>query len=132
MIAQGPTREGGRSQVELAGRKATGKQRGGKREGAGRKKTGKCRDAPHRRRPELSQRHPVHVVLRTWRTWLRTGEMYRAIRRVLVHFYGREDFRVVHLSIQKNHLHFLIEAASRQALSRGMQSLASRCAHAIN
>src|SRR5207248_7181177 len=78
------------------------------------------------------RRHPVHVVLRTWRSWLRTGEMYRAIRRVLVHFYGRDDFRVVHLSIQKNHLHFLIEATDRRALSRGMQSLASRCAHAIN
>jgi REP element-mobilizing transposase RayT len=58
--------------------------------------------------------------------------MYRAMREVLQHFIGRKDFRVCHLSIQENHLHFLIEAANRTALSRGMQSLASRAAHALN
>jgi len=107
-------------------------KRGGKRAGAGRKKTGKCHDAPHRRRPDLSPLHPVHVVLRSHMDWLRTGEMYVAIRRVLPYFYNRADFRICHLSIQKNHIHFLVEAASREALSKGMQSLATRCAHSIN
>jgi putative transposase len=70
--------------------------------------------------------------LRTHIDWLRRGEMYAVIRRVLEHFLGRDDFRICHLSIQKNHIHFLIEAADRKALWKGMQSLASRCAHAIN
>src|SRR5262245_40802490 len=40
------------------------KQRGGKRRGAGRKP--KCRRAgsPHKTRPELKSRYPVHVTLR--------------------------------------------------------------------
>src|SRR5262245_13069835 len=59
---------------------------GGKREGAGRKKSTRWRhDPPHRVRPELSHRHPVHVVLRTTEGVgrLREGVMYRAIRKVL-------------------------------------------------
>ena len=54
------------------------------------------------------------------------------MREVLRHFLGREDFRICHLSIQENHLHFLIEAAGAKALSGGMRSLSSRAAHAIN
>ena len=58
--------------------------------------------------------------------------MYRSIRRVLVRYLGRDDFRVVHISIQSNHLHLLLEAAGKRALSRGMQSLAINCARALN
>jgi REP element-mobilizing transposase RayT len=107
--------------------------RGGYRKNAGRPKTGRCHDAPHRNRPSLSPRHPVHVVLRTHRGLprLRTGPYYRAVRRVLTHFLGRDDFRVVHISIQSNHLHLIVEAADRRALTRSMQSFAIRAARAI-
>jgi REP element-mobilizing transposase RayT len=108
--------------------------RGGRRRNAGRPKTGRCRDAPHRVRPDLSARHPVHVVLRVKERIgrLRTGEMYRVIRRVMERYLGRADFRIVHLSIQHNHLHFLVEAVNRDALRAGMQSLAINCARALN
>ncbi|MGE0548682.1 MAG: transposase [Kofleriaceae bacterium] len=106
---------------------------GGARVGAGRKKLARNHDAPHRTRPELSSRYPVHVVLRVRRGvgQLRRGKMYQAIRRVLQRYLGRADFRVVHLSIQNNHVHFLIESANKRALSRGMQSLAINCARAL-
>ncbi len=68
----------------------------------------------------------------TYLSWLRTGKMYKAIREVLRGYLGRVDFRVCHLSIQKNHLHFLIEVSDRKALTRGMQSLSSRAANALN
>jgi REP element-mobilizing transposase RayT len=45
---------------------------------------------------------------------------------------SRGDFRLVHFSVQDNHLHLIVEAADREALSRGMQGLAIRCARAIN
>ena len=107
--------------------------RGGKREGAGRKKTGRRHDAPHRVRPELSPKHPVHVVLRAQRriSW-RTGQMYRVLWRVLCAFLGRDDFRVVHVSIQRNHLHLLVEARDRYALTEGIKSFATRVARAFN
>jgi REP element-mobilizing transposase RayT len=108
---------------------------GGKREGAGRKKSPLRRhDPPHRARPELSHRHPVHVVLRTAEgvRRLRQGVMYRALRRMLHRYLGQQDFRVVHISIQHNHLHLLVEAADRQVLTRRMQSFAINAARAIN
>jgi hypothetical protein len=39
---------------------------------------------------------------------------------------------VVHASIQHNHLHFLVEAEDRRALTRGMQALAISLARRIN
>ncbi len=109
-------------------------RRGGARPGAGRKKSGRRHDPPHRRRPALDARHPVHVVMRVPKVFmpLRTGETYRSVRRVLPHFLGREDFSVVHVSIQHNHLHFLVEARDRRALTHGMQSLNIRLARSIN
>ncbi len=110
-------------------------KRGGKRAGAGRKKTGMCRDVPHRARPELDERHPLHVVVRMRkerRIGLRRGRMYTRMRKVIVRYLGRDDFRIVHLSIQQNHVHLIVEAASRRALSRGMQSFTINAARAIN
>jgi hypothetical protein len=52
--------------------------------------------------------------------------------RRVIGLFGRDDFRIVHLSIQGNHLHHLIEAADRRSLSRGMRSLSINLARAIN
>jgi putative transposase len=106
---------------------------GGRRAGAGRKRTNKRRGGPHRARPELSPRHPVHVTLRARTLFpeLRRRDYYAIIRKVLEHYLGREDFRVVHGSIQNTHFHFLIEARSKRALTRGMQSLAIRLSLAL-
>jgi len=41
-------------------------------------------------------------------------------------------FRVVHFSVQTDHVHLLVEADGRLALTRGAQGLAIRCARAIN
>jgi len=110
------------------------KTHGGARKGAGRKKTGRCLDAPHRARPELEKHHPLHVVLRTRKDVprLRRGPVYRAIDRALRRTLGEHAFRVVHTSIQHNHLHFLVEADDKHALSRGMRSLTITAALAIN
>src|SRR5262249_27184310 len=109
-------------------------KRGGARPGAGRKKTGRNHDAPHRKRPPLSPTHPVHVVwrVRKWYPWLRRGPIYHALRRVLERYLGRADFRVVHVSIQNTHLHFLVEAIDRRALSHGLHSLAINAARAFH
>jgi REP element-mobilizing transposase RayT len=113
---------------------STKKRHGGRRAGAGRKKSRELRfDPSHARRPELSFKHPVHVVLRTnWRVSLRERRGYEAIRRVLFHCLGGHDFRVVHISIQRNHIHLIVEATNKDALSRGMQRFAIRAARAIN
>ena len=108
-------------------------KRGGKRPGAGRPRKAHQHDAPHRARPSLSPKIPVHVVLRTtsWTPRLRCGPTYRALRRVLERYLGRDDFRIAHISIQHNHVHLLVEARDRRALTRGMQSFAINAARAI-
>lgn len=108
---------------------------GGRRDGAGRKRNPHRREPAHRARPEHKARHPVHVVLRTrgdvgrLRRRLVFQAVKRAMRRMLV---SASSFRVVHASIQHKHLHLLVEADSKQALSRGMQALAINAAKAIN
>ena len=44
----------------------------------------------------------------------------------------RFGFRLVHYSVQGNHLHFIVEANDRRALSQGMQALTVRMARALN
>ena len=85
-------------------------------------------------RPELSSKHGVHAMLRTLPSVprLRQRAAYQAIRAALVHFLEADDFRVVHISIQRNHIHLIVEAANKQALRRGMQRLAIRAARALN
>jgi REP element-mobilizing transposase RayT len=63
---------------------------------------------------------------------LRNHHIYRKVHRVLRHFLGREAFRVVHVSIQNQHLHLLVEAQHRKALARNMQSLTIRLQRQIN
>jgi putative transposase len=45
---------------------------------------------------------------------------------------SRGAFRVVHYSVQADHVHLVVEAVDRTALSRGMQGLAIRLARAFN
>ena len=44
----------------------------------------------------------------------------------------RVDFRITQFSVQGDHLHLVVEADSKQALSRGMQGLAIRIARRVN
>ena len=107
---------------------------GGRRAGAGRRRDPKRHDPPHRARPAHVARYPLHIVLRTRPEVgrLRRGPIYRAVRGALVRIGEREGIRIVHLSIQHNHLHLLVEASSAAGLSRGMQALSILAARAIN
>lgn len=44
----------------------------------------------------------------------------------------RRGFRLVHYSVQANHLHLLVEGRDRERLARGLQGLAVRIARALN
>ena len=87
----------------------------------------------HRARPALDARHPVLVTLRARGgvDWLRTPVAYRALESALAAASG-ETFRVVHFSVQTDHVHLIVEADSSDALSRGLRGLTIRCALAVN
>jgi len=53
-------------------------------------------------------------------------------RAALVAGSSKEGFRICHFSIQRNHIHFIVEATSAAALARGMQGLQVRLARRLN
>ncbi len=106
---------------------------GGKRRGAGRKPSGRKVGVPHRARPAHDARHPLHVTLRASQGLpsLRTDTVFYAIRRGLGQG-SRGGLRVLQFSVQRDHVHLLVEALDVRALSRGIQGLAIRIAKALN
>jgi REP element-mobilizing transposase RayT len=123
-----------------------GQRRGGARVGAGRKPNDGVkrtrRAEPHKARPLAKARFPRHVVLRIVPTLgsLRKRHIYSALRIATIAVALRElayddvngAFRIIHISIQKTHIHMLVEADNKLAMSRGMQSFMISAAKHIN
>jgi putative transposase len=107
---------------------------GGKRKGAGRKPNAAKAGVSHLRRPEFAARHPVHVTMRLLSGvgFLRAFSRARAIEDALRAVKDRFGMRVVHYSIQGNHLHLIVEVDDPSALSHAIQGLAVRLARALN
>lgn len=121
-------------QQELTYLDKNGQHRGGKRPGAGRPKSGKFASQPHKKRVRLKPSEPVQVTIRAVKEVgrLRNFEAYHALRKAVVATFTRDNFRIVHISIQGTHVHLLIEADDRMALARGMQAFQISAAKHLN
>ncbi|HEY6910167.1 MAG TPA: transposase, partial [Myxococcales bacterium] len=64
--------------------------------------------------------------------YLRSYQRAKIIEDALRAARERVGVRVIHYSIQGNHLHLIVEAESPEALSRAMQGLATRLARRLN
>jgi putative transposase len=108
--------------------------RGGYRAKAGRKPGRRSLRVPHVRRPDLSRHQAVHVTLHLCEGLpsLRRPRSSRLCEAVFRAERDRKGFRLVHYAIRSNHLHLVCEADHRQALSGGIQRLASRLARRLN
>jgi REP element-mobilizing transposase RayT len=89
---------------------------------------------PHRARPLHRAGEPVHVTLRARIAPLRSQFLFPTLRLALVRAARRdpERFRIVHFSIQKDHIHLLVEAEDKRALSSGIRGLMIRVARYAN
>ena len=107
---------------------------GGRRKGAGPKPRGERAGVSHRERAPLASRFPVAVTLRVKAGLpsLRDLREFAAVRGAIVAGCERAGFRLVHFSVQSNHVHLLAEGSCRSSLSRGMQGLAIRMARGLN
>jgi len=116
-------------QLKLAAR-----TRGGYRTGAGRPKGRSKHYVPHVRRPRVTAKDVTHITLSCVAgiPSLRRPVPYRLIREIFAAEGKRKGFRLVHFSIRRTHIHLVCEADSAQALSRGVQRLASRIARRLN
>jgi REP element-mobilizing transposase RayT len=86
----------------------------------------------HVRRPPVPGHCPAHVTLRLRSVTpsLRSRPFLRQLRPSLRKACERKGFRVVHYSVQSNHLHLLVESAGKEALGRGMKAISARVARA--
>jgi REP element-mobilizing transposase RayT len=127
--------------LDKAGKKVRD-PRGGKRKGAGRKPNNGVRAGmPHGPRPSITASYPLHVTLKVQPivSTLRDFDIYPAFEKatMIAARFGQtmadeQWFQIVHLSIQSNHIHLLVEASDGDALARGMQSFQISAAKWIN
>ena len=88
----------------------------------------------HRQRERIVARVPVHVTIRLRRgiPTLRQPRFVRRFRSSLSEACVRHGFRVVHYSIQRDHVHLLIEAQTNHSIACGMKSVGARIGKLAN
>jgi REP element-mobilizing transposase RayT len=125
----------GQNRGRRRGEKWRGKQPGRKPKRSGRP------GSPHKMRASFKAGQPLHVVLGVNPAVgsLRKRFMYRALRAATIaaalrelHFAERGAFRIVHISIQRTHVHLIVEADHKAALSSGLQGFQISAAKHIN
>jgi REP element-mobilizing transposase RayT len=106
---------------------------GGPRLGAGRPQGDR---ESHDRRPVVDKYCPQHITLRAVRGApnLRAWTVARVIGTVLKKIAANPRYiRVTHFSIQRNHMHFIVESPEGNVgLARGMQRVTAWIARAVN
>lgn len=107
---------------------------GGRRRGAGRKPKGAVAGVSHSTRARHLHRCPAHVTVKLRRglPLLRRPSEYATLRRAFTKGADRFGFRLIHYAVLNEHMHFVVEAKDRRALTRGLQGLLIRIAKALN
>jgi REP element-mobilizing transposase RayT len=110
------------------------RRHGGKRKGAGRKPKNAEAGIPHRQRSAKKRSEPLHVTVRLadGLPSLRRGDALKLVLAALSASSDRHGMRIIHYSVQGNHLHLLVEADDRACVARGMNALLSPLARALN
>lgn len=94
--------------------------RGGRRPGSGRRRL-HSKGVAHRSREIVRLKTPMHINFK-YRTYIKNKECLRLLKRAIVNsrFMG---LRVIHFSMQTNHIHLIVEAENNEILTKGMRSL---------
>lgn len=82
----------------------------------------------------MAARFPCHLTLKVRGEIpsLRSVRLVRELERSFAAACERGRFRLVHYSVQSDHLHAIVEVASSRDLASGMKSIAARLARAVN
>lgn len=80
------------------------------------------------------ERHPLHITLNIAKGCynLRSQRGFACVHRALAAEQRRGTLRVVHYSVQGNHVHLIAEAHNRVVLGRRMKGFGIRFARAVN
>lgn len=93
---------------------------GGRRTGSGRKRI-HSKGVAHRTREKVSSRTPCHVNFK-FRCNIKNKFALRLLKRAIVRARST-GLRIIHFSLQSNHVHLIIEPVSKDILTKGMRSL---------
>ncbi len=82
----------------------------------------------------MRKKEVLHLTLKLRRGLqsLRRGKTFEAITRSFYKYSLREGFRLVHFSVQHDHLHLIAEADSKAGLTQAMQRLMVSLARQLN
>ena len=93
---------------------------GGRRPDSGRKRK-HSRGVSHRKREKITQHLPCHINFK-YRTFIRTETLLEHLILAIMKA-QKHSFRVIHFSLQSNHVHLIAEAHNNAVLETGMRSL---------
>lgn len=93
---------------------------GGRRPGSGRKRI-HSKGVAHREREKVVSKTPLHINFK-FRAQIRNKLCLRLLKRAILNSRSH-GLRILHFSLQHNHIHLIVEAESNLILTRGMRSL---------
>ena len=93
---------------------------GGRRSKSGRTKI-HSKGVAHRTREKVNHRLPLHINFK-YRINVRNKEALRILKRAVLNSRAK-GLKVLHYSLQSNHMHFIVEAVDNRILESGMRSL---------
>lgn len=102
---------------------------GGRRPGCGRKRI-HSKGVAHRLREKVSIKTPLHINFK-YRLHIRNKEKLKLLKKAILNS-QRHGLRVLHYSLQSNHVHLMIEATDSKTLTKGMRSITVTMARGIN
>jgi len=95
-------------------------KRGGRRPGSGRKRI-HSKGVSHQRRERVTTKQALHVNFKV-RTSIRNKECLQILKRSIQNARSH-GLRVLHFSLESNHIHLILEASNNTVLTKGMRSL---------
>jgi REP element-mobilizing transposase RayT len=95
-------------------------KRGGRRPGAGRKRI-HSKGVSHLKRETVSKRSPQHINFK-FKSFIRNKDCLKLLKRSIQNA-QKMGLKVIHFSLQSNHVHLITEAENNEVLTKGMRSL---------
>jgi hypothetical protein len=94
--------------------------RGGRRPNSGRKRI-HSKGVAHRTRERVKAKQLLHVNFK-YRLNIKNKMSLRFLKRAILHARSK-NLKVIHFSLQSNHIHLILEASSNFVLTQGMRAL---------
>ena len=103
--------------------------RGGRRPGAGRKRI-HSKGVSHLKRETVTKRTPQHVNFK-FQCSIRNKDCLKLLKRSIQNA-QKMGLKIIHFSLQSNHVHLITEAENNEVLTRGMRALTITFSKGLN